>query len=97
MTRTICAAGIAALTALAGCDDTATDVARTPTVAEQSCLLAVTNETNNPDVTLLGSEFSEAGTFVRVGVGQDRAPWQCIAYADGSTGGVMFTGDEGAA
>ncbi|MDU8913596.1 SH3 domain-containing protein [Aestuariicoccus sp. MJ-SS9] len=53
--------------------------------AEQACLRAVTVETNNPDVVLLSSSFSQAGTEVMVGVGPQRAPWQCIAYSDGST------------
>ena len=50
-----------------------------PNTAEQACLRDVTRETGNADVTLLGSEFSEAGTLVRVGVGPNRTPWQCIA------------------
>lgn len=67
-----------------------------PTSAEQACLRDVTVTTNNPDVVLLGSEFSEAGTSVRVGVGPDRAPWSCIAYSDGTTAGIEFLGSEGA-
>ena len=63
--------------------------APTPTrnlsAAEQACLRAVTVETNNPDVVLLNSSFSQAGTEITVGVGPQRAPWQCIAYSDGST------------
>lgn len=53
--------------------------------AEQACLRTVTVETNNSDVVLLSSIFSQAGTEVMVGVGPQRAPWQCIAYSDGST------------
>lgn len=89
----------AAALALAACGNDAAEtpvVAQGPNVAEQTCLLAVTRETGNPDVVLLGSQFSEAGTLVRVGVGEARAPWQCIAYDDGTTGGIMFMGDEGA-
>ena len=67
-----------------------------PAAAEQACLRDVTRETGNADVTLLGSEFSEAGTMVRVGVGPDRAPWQCIAYGDGTTAGIESLTDEGA-
>lgn len=67
-----------------------------PTSAEQACLAAVSRTANNGDVVLLGSEFSQAGTMVRVGVGPNRAPWQCIAYADGSTAGVQFMGDDSA-
>ena len=57
--------------------------------AEQACLRAVTVETNNPDVVLLSSSFSQAGTEVMVGVGPQRAPWQCIAYTDSSTSRPM--------
>lgn len=64
-----------------------------PTEAEQACLRDVTVATNNPDVVLLGSEFSQAGTFVRVGVGPSRAPWKCIAYSDGTTAGIEFMGE----
>ncbi len=86
-----------ALTLLAACDEpTASNSASaTPTAAEQACLRDVTATTNNPDVVLLGSEFSQAGTFVRVGVGPDRAPWQCIAYSDGTTDGIMSLTNEG--
>jgi hypothetical protein len=65
----------------------------TPTPAEQACLRDVTSVTNNPVVVLLVSEFSEAGTFVRVGVGAQRAPWKCIAYSDGTTAGIEFMGE----
>lgn len=66
-----------------------------PNAAEQACLRDVTRTTNNPDVVLLGSEFSEAGTLVRVGVGPNRAPWQCIAYSDGTTAGIQSLTNEG--
>jgi hypothetical protein len=96
---TLIAATAAAL-ALAGCveettSQSGTRVASTPSLQEQACLAAVSRETGNGDVALLGSEFSEAGTLVRVGVGADRAPWKCIAYSDGSTAGVEFMGSEG--
>lgn len=68
---------------------------QTPNAAEQACLRDVTAETNNPDVVLLGSEFSEAGTLVRVGVGPERAPWKCIAYKDGTTAGIQYEGGNG--
>lgn len=69
--------------------------AATPTAAEQACLRDVTKVTNNPDVTLLESSFSEAGTQVIVGVGPDRARWNCIAYNDGSTAGIESLTNEG--
>lgn len=81
---------------LAACYETTATVSATPGPAEQACLRAVTTETNNPDVVLLGSEFSQAGTNVTVGVGPERARWQCIAYADGTTSRPMSLTDEGA-
>jgi hypothetical protein len=82
-----------ALTALGACvDDTG---AAAPGPAEQACLAAVSGTTNNGDVALLSSSFSQAGTEVIVGVGPDRAQWRCIAYSDGSTGGIMSLTDEG--
>ena len=93
---TIVAAIGAAVTLSACVEDTAGSVSSAvPTDAEQACLRDVTQTTNNPDVALLGSEFSEAGTMVRVGVGPDRAPWQCIAYSDGTTAGIQSLTDEG--
>ncbi|QJF50253.1 hypothetical protein [Roseobacter ponti] len=98
MVRLSIAATLGAVTALAGCVEDTGSVATTtaPTTAEQACLRDVTATTNNPDVVLLGSEFSEAGTLVRVGVGPGRAPWQCIAYSNGSTAGIESLTDEGA-
>ena len=88
-----------ALAILAACDEapTSSSASAAPTAAEQACLRDVTATTNNSDVALLGSEFSEAGTFVRVGVGPDRAPWQCVAYSDGTTDSIMSLSNEGAA
>lgn len=56
--------------------------------AERACLEAVSQAAGGAQVTLLGSEYSQAGTFVRVGVGPDRSPWKCIGYSDGTTDGV---------
>jgi type IV pilus biogenesis protein CpaD/CtpE len=81
---------------LSGCIETDSPASSsTPNAAEQACLAAVSNTTNNGDVVLLGSEFSQAGTLVRVGVGEQRAPWKCIAYADGTTAGVEYMGTNG--
>ena len=68
----------------------------TPSVAEQACLAAVSNQTNNGDVAILSSEFSEANSLVMVGVGEQRAPWRCLVSNDGVVAEVMFSGDEGA-
>ena len=91
------AAAFGAATTLAACvEETSSTVSSgIPTAGEQACLRDVTRTTNNPDVVLLGSEFSEAGTLVRVGVGPERAPWQCIAYSDGTTAGIQSMTDEG--
>ena len=92
-----------AVTTLAGCAaSTGGSTSRSgansamPSQAEQACLRDVTRTTNNPDVVLLGSTFSQAGTEVIVGVGPQRARWRCIAYRDGTTGGIMSLTDEGA-
>ena len=92
------AAAIGAAATLAACvEETGGGMTATsmPNAAEQACLRDVTRTTNNPDVVLLGSEFSEAGTFVRVGVGENRAPWKCIAYRDGTTAGIESMTNEG--
>lgn len=67
----------------------------TPSLAEQACLRDVTRTTNNPDVVLLESSASEAGTEVIVGVGPQRARWRCIGYKDGTTADIMSLTDEG--
>ena len=69
---------------------------KAPNAAEQACLRDVTGTTNNPDVTLISSSFSEAGTEVIVGVGPKRAKWRCIAYKDGTTAGIESLSNEGA-
>jgi hypothetical protein len=87
--------GVAAAVVLVGCDDAGVVTDSTPSAAEQACLRDVTRTTNNPDVVLLGSSFSQAGTEVIVGVGEQRARWRCIAYSDGTTGGITSLTDEG--
>lgn len=69
--------------------------ASTPSPAEQACLRDVSRTTSNPDVVVLRSSFSEAGTQVIVGVGPQRARWNCIAYANGTTAGIQSLTDEG--
>ena len=86
---------VAAAVVLVGCDDAGVVTDSTPSAAEQACLRDVTRTTNNPDVVLLGSTFSQAGTEVIVGVGEQRARWRCIAYSDGTTGGITSLTDEG--
>lgn len=90
-------AALTALILLGACvEETASGgSASTPSLAEQGCLRDVTQTTNNPDVVLLSSSFSEAGTEVIVGVGPDRAPWRCIGYSDGTTADIMSMTNEG--
>ncbi len=90
-------AGATCFALLAACDETSTSSASAElTPAQQACLRDVASTTNNSQVVVLSSAFSEAGTQVTVGVGEDRAPWNCIAYSDGATAGIEFLGDEGA-
>jgi len=65
-----------------------------PSKDEQACLQAVSTTTNNGDVTLLGTETSEANTVVTVGVGPQRAPWRCLV-SSGVVAEVMSMTDEG--
>ena len=99
---------ITAGAAIAGCSQTSnssqevsltqppSEAVQASSAAEQACLAAVSNQTNNSDVAALSSEFSQAGTIVKVGVGPQRAPWNCIAYSDGSTTEIRSLTNEGA-
>ena len=93
---------------LAGCESTSTPppAAALAPAAEQpirtgsqqdegACERAVTQQTSNPDVVTLSSEFSEANTLVIVGVGPDRAKWKCLV-SKGRVAEVMSLTDEGA-
>lgn len=80
MNTGLCISGLA----LASCSKT-TDMAppsqeplRTGSSADDSaCLSAVARETSN-SVTVLSSDFSQTGTIVMVGVGDQRAHWRCL-------------------
>ena len=63
--------------------------------AVRACLAAVAKETQERDVTVLSSEYSEANSLVMVGVGAKRAPWRCLSSNDGIVAEVSFTGDDG--
>lgn len=90
------AAALAAVAALAGCvEESSSPTASAPSLAEQGCLRDVSRTTNNGDVEIMSSTFSQAGTTVVVGVGPDRARWECIGYEDGTTAGIMSLTDEG--
>jgi hypothetical protein len=88
------ALGFAAAAALAGCVEE-TETTSMPSAEEQACLRDVTRTTNNPDVVLLSSSFSQAGAEVIVGVGEQRARWRCIGYSDGTTADIMSLTNEG--
>lgn len=62
---------------------------------EQACELAVTRQTNNPDVVTLSSQFSQANTEVIIGVGAERAKWRCLV-SGGRVAEVMSLTNEGA-
>lgn len=66
-----------------------------PSKQEQACLAAVSRESNNGEVTVLNSEFSQANTLVMIGVGSQRAPWRCLVSNSGVVQEVMFAGSEG--
>lgn len=88
------ALGFAAAAGLAGCvEETATT--SMPSVEAQACLRDVARQTNNGDVALLSSSFSQAGTEVIVGVGPQRAQWRCIGYSDGTTAEIISLTNEG--
>ena len=97
------ASAAAAMTLIAGCVEStsgtrpsAATASGTPSLAEQGCLRDVTRTTDNPEVVLLSSTYSEAGAEVIVGVGPDRARWRCIGYKDGTTADIMSLTDDGA-
>jgi hypothetical protein len=90
------AAALFALGLVAACSGGGdTDPTAPPSPAVEGCLRDVANLTNNGVVTVIDTLESEAGTQVTVGVGPDRAPWQCFGYSDGTTAGIMSLTDEG--
>lgn len=67
-----------------------------PQVARDACLREVRSTTNNFDLTIIEMIYSEANSQVKVGVGPDRAPWQCTVSNSGIVANVMSLTDEGA-
>lgn len=88
-------AALVAIATLAGCVEETSSGSTAPSLAEQGCLRDVSRTTNNGDVAIMSSTFSQAGTTVIVGVGPDRARWECIGYEDGTTAGIMSLTNEG--
>lgn len=66
-----------------------------PSTAETACLGAVAEAAKDSDVEVLALDDSQPEVLVQVGVGPERAPWQCLAAADGSTRGVEYLGPAG--
>ena len=88
------------LLALGACDESVGSVspagsADSPSLfANAACLDAVRTETGNPDVVVLESLFSEAGTLVTVGVGSDAVPWECLSSNNGIVESINYVGGE---
>ncbi|MEM0935778.1 MAG: hypothetical protein AAF646_05375 [Pseudomonadota bacterium] len=53
--------------------------------AQSLCRTDVMFETNNPTVTITGSESNELGSIVRLAVGEEQAPWRCVVDLNGQT------------
>lgn len=62
---------------------------------DRACLKAVAEQTGNPTVVILSREESEANNAVIVGIGPQKAPWQCLVK-DGIVAGIMSLTNEGA-
>lgn len=61
----------------------------------KACKKAVKRKTNNKEVTVLEATSSEANNQVIIGVGTDKAKWQCLVKK-GTVVEVMSLTDEGA-
>lgn len=65
-------------------------------VAVDACISAVKSQTNESDLAVMSTEFSQANSLVMIGVGSIRALWKCLVSNDGQGAEVSFAGDEGA-
>jgi hypothetical protein len=95
------ALGTASLVALTACVEVSSPPAgaappgnQPEAEARAACIRDVRAQTGNPDVSVIRSSFSEAGTEVILRVGPS-GTWRCIGYRDGSTAGIMSMTDEG--
>ncbi len=92
-------AALASSASLAGCVETVSDPGPGNSVeanARANCVQAVRSQTGNPDVSVISSEFSEAGTRVVLRVGPT-GTWECWGYTNGATDRIMSLTNEGAA
>ena len=62
----------------------------------KACKKAVKRTTNTSQVTVLSATSSEANNQVIIGVGPDKAKWQCLVKNGKVAGQVMSLTDEGA-
>ncbi len=65
-----------------------------PLTDQKACLKAVAHKTNNKVVAVLDAIRSEANNSVTIGVGPEKAKWQCLVKG-GSVADVMSLTDEG--
>ena len=65
-----------------------------PKSDQKACLKAVKHKTNNKVVSVLDASSSEANNSVTIGVGKDKAKWQCLVK-NGKVAEVMSLTDEG--
>ena len=63
--------------------------------AIDACLNAVKAQTNEANLDVTSTEFSEANSVVMIAVGPQRAPWKCLVSNDGDVAEVSFAGEEG--
>ena len=63
---------------------------------ESKCAAKVGRETGAPVIGTNRIEESEAAIAIYINVQGGEAPWQCLAYRDGTIGDIMYTGSEGA-
>ena len=70
------------------------NVSSVPAKDQQACLAAVSRQTNNGTVAVLDATTSEANNTVIVGVGKEKARWQCLVK-NGHVSGVMSLTNEG--
>lgn len=63
--------------------------------AETACRKAVAKQVgvDVDEVSVIGSEWSQAGTSVRVSVPGADAPWACVVDSDGSVSEAYFTSE----
>ena len=97
MTRTVAAVALGLMT-LTACEETmTTDRVNSglPSPAQSNCMAAVADEAGNLNVTVLAAGASQGGSEVVIGVGEDRAPWRCLADRDGNVEQVTALGNGG--